>query len=83
MRAFKAAVRAFASASLGLLSIATARAEDIVVTHYGSLLYGVPYAIAMEKGYFKKSTVPVKDAEGKVVLAATAASSAKTTARLS
>ena len=23
---------------------------------------------AMEKGYFKKSTVPVKDAEGKVVL---------------
>ena len=43
MRAFKAAIRAFAFASLGLLSVATARAEDIVVTHYGSLLYGVPY----------------------------------------
>jgi NitT/TauT family transport system substrate-binding protein len=59
MRAFKAAVRAFAFASLGVLSVATARAEDIVVTHYGSLLYGVPYAIAMEKGYFKESGVDV------------------------
>ncbi len=60
MRAFKAAVRAFAFASLGLLSAAAARAEDIVVTHYGSLLYGVPYAIAMEKGYFKEAGVDIK-----------------------
>lgn len=59
MRAFKAAIRAFAFASFGLLSVATARAEDIVVTHYGSLLYGVPYAIAMEKGYFKEAGVDI------------------------
>jgi NitT/TauT family transport system substrate-binding protein len=59
MRAFKATIRAFAFAALGALSIATARAEDIVVTHYGSLLYGVPYAIAMEKGYFKEAGVDV------------------------
>jgi NitT/TauT family transport system substrate-binding protein len=59
MRAFKAAIRAFAFAAFGTLSVATARAEDIVVTHYGSLLYGVPYAIAMEKGYFKEAGVDI------------------------
>lgn len=63
MKAFKAAIRAFAFASFGLASMAaatsSARAEDIVVTHYGSLLYGVPYAIALEKGYFKEAGVDV------------------------
>ena len=49
MKRLKAAVRAFALACMGFASLSTARAEDIVVTHYGSLLYGVPYAIAMEK----------------------------------
>ena len=37
----------------------TARAEDIVVTHYASLLYGTPYAIALERGYFKDVGVDV------------------------
>ncbi|MEI6200459.1 MAG: ABC transporter substrate-binding protein [Enhydrobacter sp.] len=37
----------------------SARAEDIVVTHYASLLYGTPYAIALEKGYFKEAGVDV------------------------
>jgi NitT/TauT family transport system substrate-binding protein len=41
------------------MSLSAARAEDIVVTHYGSLLYGVPYAIAMEKGWFKEAGVDV------------------------
>jgi NitT/TauT family transport system substrate-binding protein len=59
MKAFKAAICAFTFAALGTLSVATARAEDIVVTHYGSLLYGVPYAIAKEKGYFKEAGVDV------------------------
>ncbi len=36
MKAFKAAIRACAFAGFGFLSIAAARAEDIVVTHYGS-----------------------------------------------
>ncbi len=59
MRALTAAVRAFALAGLGFAAMATARAEDIVVTHYGSLLYGLPYAIAMEKGYFKEAGVDI------------------------
>ena len=59
MKSFKAAIRALALAGIGLASVSVARAEDIVVTHYGSLLYGVPYAIAMEKGYFKAAGVDV------------------------
>lgn len=59
MKAFKAAVRTFALACLGIASLSAARAEDIVVTHYGSLLYGVPYAIALEKGWFKEAGVDV------------------------
>ena len=60
MKAIKAFMRACAIACAGLASLSTAaRAEDIVVTHYGSLLYGVPYAIAMEKGWFKEAGVDV------------------------
>lgn len=59
MKAFNAVVRACALASAALLSVSTARAEDIVVTHYGSLLYGVPYAIALEKGWFKEAGVDI------------------------
>lgn len=59
MKAFKAFFRACALASAALMSLSTARAEDIVVTHYGSLLYGVPYAIAMEKGWFKEAGVDI------------------------
>ena len=59
MKSLKAAIRALALAGIGLASVSAARAEDIVVTHYGSLLYGVPYAIAMEKGYFKEAGVDV------------------------
>jgi NitT/TauT family transport system substrate-binding protein len=32
----------------------TARAETITVTHWGSGFYGAPYAVALEKGFFKK-----------------------------
>ena len=59
MKAFKAGIRALALACLGMASVSAARAEDIVVTHYGSLLYGLPYAIAMEKGYFKQEGIDV------------------------
>jgi NitT/TauT family transport system substrate-binding protein len=53
----KAAIAAaFATASI---FCGTARAEDIVVTHYASLLYGTPYAIALDKGYFKDAGVDV------------------------
>jgi NitT/TauT family transport system substrate-binding protein len=59
MKAFKALVRACALGGAALMSLSAARAEDIVVTHYGSLLYGVPYAIAMEKGWFKEAGVDI------------------------
>jgi NitT/TauT family transport system substrate-binding protein len=36
-----------------------ARAETITVTHWGGQFYGVPYAVAMEKGFFKKNGVEV------------------------
>lgn len=36
-----------------------ARAETITVTHWGGQFYGVPYAVAMDKGYFKKHGVDV------------------------
>jgi NitT/TauT family transport system substrate-binding protein len=38
---------------------AGAQAETITVTHWGGQFYGVPYAVAMEKGFFKKNGVDV------------------------
>jgi len=35
------------------------RAADLTVAHYGSLLQGAPYAIAMEKGFFKEAKLPI------------------------
>ncbi len=43
--------------SMGLAFCAFAsgtKAETITVTHWGGQFYGVPYAVAMEKGFFKK-----------------------------
>jgi NitT/TauT family transport system substrate-binding protein len=37
-----------------LLLAPAARAEQITVTHWGVLLYGTPYAVAIEKGYYKE-----------------------------
>ena len=56
MKSFRAIWAALAL-SLGLAG--AARAEDIVVTHYASLLYGTPYAVALDKGYFKQAGVDV------------------------
>jgi len=36
-----------------------AQAETITVTHWGGQFYGVPYAVAMDKGFFKKNGVDV------------------------
>src|ERR1700728_2868823 len=33
------------------------QAETITVTHWGSAFYGAPYAVAMEKGFFKQQGV--------------------------
>lgn len=47
--------------SAGLLAarIPSAWAENITVTHWGGQFYGVPYAVAMDKGLFKKHGVDV------------------------
>ncbi|MGI4951427.1 MAG: ABC transporter substrate-binding protein [Janthinobacterium lividum] len=47
--------------SAGLLAAQAplARAENITVTHWGGQFYGVPYAVAMDKGFFKKEGVDV------------------------
>lgn len=37
----------------------SARAETITVTHWGGQFYGAPYAVAMDKGFFKKNGVDV------------------------
>jgi len=36
-----------------------ARAETITVTHWGGQFYGAPYAVAMEKGFFRQHGVDV------------------------
>lgn len=38
---------------VALASMVPAQAEEITVTHWGVLMYGAPYAVAMEKGYYK------------------------------
>ena len=43
----------FAGAAVFALSC-TAQAEEIVVSNYGVSANGMPYAVAMEKGYFKE-----------------------------
>jgi NitT/TauT family transport system substrate-binding protein len=46
--------------TLGLAALALpARAETITVTHWASAFYGAPYAVAMEKGFFKKRGVDI------------------------
>src|SRR3974390_2182629 len=34
-------------------------AETITVTHWGSAFYGAPYAVSIEKGFFKKYGVDI------------------------
>jgi NitT/TauT family transport system substrate-binding protein len=43
-----------------LVAAATAAyAETVTVTHWGAAFYGAPYAVAMEKGFFKEKGVNV------------------------
>jgi NitT/TauT family transport system substrate-binding protein len=42
-----------------LVAAVSAKADQISVTHWGVLLYGAPYAVAIEKGFFKQSGVDV------------------------
>ncbi len=58
MRYFVRVISALCLA-VGLLAARQAAAETITVTHWGGQFYGVPYAVAMEKGYFAKHGVDV------------------------
>src|SRR3954468_15357615 len=51
----------FAAALACLLGLAAvpATADEISVTHWGALMYGTPYAVAMEKGLFKQAGVDI------------------------
>jgi NitT/TauT family transport system substrate-binding protein len=51
-------VLGLAAAIVGWKSL-PAQAETITVTHWGGQFYGVPYAVAMDKGFFKKNGVDV------------------------
>lgn len=52
-----------AATALGALLLAsTAKAETISVTHWGDAFYGAPYAVAMEKGFFKQHGVDITGA---------------------
>jgi NitT/TauT family transport system substrate-binding protein len=46
-------------ASAIFLGQTPARAEEISVTQWGASLYGAPYAVAMDKGLFKKAGVDI------------------------
>ena len=48
-----------AAAVAGLAFTGVARAEQIVVSNYGIAANGMPYAIAMEKGFFKQQGADV------------------------
>jgi NitT/TauT family transport system substrate-binding protein len=47
------------AATIAAWKLPPARAETITVTHWGGQFYGMPYAVAMEKGFFKKNGVDV------------------------
>lgn len=55
--------RILAGATLAILGLAAspaiAWADTITVTHWGGQFYGAPYAVAMEKGFFKQHGVDI------------------------
>jgi len=51
--------KAFAVACACTLVLSAARAEQIVVSNYAVTTNGMPFAVAMEKGYFKEFKVDV------------------------
>jgi NitT/TauT family transport system substrate-binding protein len=56
----KALSRPLAAAALALAFAVPARAGDnLPITHYGAGLYGMPFAVALAKGYFKEAGVAI------------------------
>lgn len=52
-----AALGAAALMAAGLVQ--SAKAEEISVSHWGVAMYGAPYAVAMEKGFFRQAGVDI------------------------
>jgi NitT/TauT family transport system substrate-binding protein len=48
-----------ALSGMALVISAAVKAETITVTHWGAQFYGAPYAVAREKGFFKKHGVDI------------------------
>jgi NitT/TauT family transport system substrate-binding protein len=46
-------------ACLAVQTLATAHAESVVVSNYGVTTNGMPFAVAMDKGFFKEAGVNV------------------------
>ncbi|MBM3644602.1 MAG: ABC transporter substrate-binding protein [Alphaproteobacteria bacterium] len=48
------------AATLATAAMPASATDELVVTHYGALLYGVPYAVAIDKGWFKKAGLAIE-----------------------
>jgi NitT/TauT family transport system substrate-binding protein len=48
-----------ALAGLAGFTAQPARAEQVVVSHYAELMYGAPWAVALDQGFFKKHGVDI------------------------
>jgi NitT/TauT family transport system substrate-binding protein len=59
MTTVKRTAVAMALSMAAMAATAPAEAEEITVTHWGVLMYGAPYAVAMEKGYYKEQGLDI------------------------
>ena len=59
MSIFRNISAAIAFAGSVMAATVAAQAERITVTHWGVLMYGAPYAVAIEKGYYKEAGVDI------------------------
>lgn len=57
---FRKAALALGFTLASIIAAATpARAEQVTVTHWGVLMYGAPYAVAIEKGFYKEAGLDI------------------------
>ena len=59
MSLFKGFLGTVAAAGSLLATAFSAQAERITVTHWGVLMYGAPYAVAIEKGFYKEAGLDI------------------------
>ena len=53
-----------AVAAAMLVAIPAAQAEEIAVANYGSSVSGMPWVVALEKGFFKEAGAPIAGIRG-------------------